>query len=147
MIHSEITAEQALIFWGWKTKNELSKMNNANKRNALIVGLKKISSHSIPELQKFRTQGKLKSLVGLAFISVFLKSNRRKTTNELASMAYGDQRNTLIVQLKNFGGYDTPYLQGLGDLDLFYIGSKLNPGNQWLKMICFLPNLNPDIMI
>ena len=128
MINSDITVEQALIFWGWKTSNELSKMNNGNKRNALIVGLKKISSHSIPQLQKFKTKGKLKSLVGLAFISVFLKSNGRKTINELALMSYGDQRNALILQLTRFGGYDTAYLQGLGDLDLFYKGSNLNPG-------------------
>ena len=74
MINSVVSAHQALTFWRWKTENELSKMNGKNKRNALIVGLEKISAHSIGQLQKFPTNSRIRSLVGFAFISVFLKS-------------------------------------------------------------------------
>ena len=98
-------------------------MEEEDKRNTLIVEMEKKSSHSIAELQGFSTYGTLNSLVGLAFISILLESNKIITKEGLSEMSYDDQRNTLIVYLNT--DYDIQYLQGLGDFDLVQKGFKI----------------------
>ena len=121
---------QALLFGGWRSKEEVDEMDDDDKRNTLIVELKKISSYSISELKDFETDGTLKSLVGLAAISVFLESRLIRSTDELATMTYNDQRNTLIADLNVHAGYDVSYLQSLGDFDLVVKGLNSDAYNK-----------------
>jgi len=113
---------QALLFGGWRSKEEVDEMDDDDRRDTLIVELEKITSYDISELQNFETDGTLKSLVGLAAISVFLESRLIRSTDELATMTYSDQRNTLIADLNVHAGYDVSYLQSLGDFDLVVKG-------------------------
>ena len=104
-------------------------MSEEEKRNILIFEMKKISSYSYTKLQQFPTQSQLKSLVGFAFISVFLKLKGIRTVNELALMTYEEQRNALIVELIKIGGYEISQLKKLGDFNLYDKGIELI-GNQ-----------------
>ena len=82
------SASQALLFGGWRTKQEVDEMSDEEKRNTLIVELEKITSYSIEELQELSTNGELESLVGIAAISVFLESRLIRSTDELYTMTY-----------------------------------------------------------
>ena len=116
---------QALLFGNFRTKDEVDEMSNRDRKNALIVELEKTSSYNITELQNrhlFKTDGTLKSLVGLAAISIFLESREIRSKEELATMSYEEQRDTLITDLNVHDDYDVSYLQGLGDYDLVQKG-------------------------
>ena len=116
------SASQALLFGGWRTKQEVDEMSDEEKRNTLIVELEKITSYSIEELQELSTNGELESLVGIAAISVFLESRLIRSTDELYTMTYEEQRNTLIADLNVNANYDVSYMQGLGDFDVVTLG-------------------------
>ena len=113
------------MFGNYRTQEEVGRMTVEAMRNTLIVELAWTSSHSIAELQGFPTTGTWKSLVGLAYISSFLKSRGIRSKKQLAGMSYGDQRNTLIVFLYYRTNYGVPYLQSLGDFQLVQIGFQV----------------------
>ena len=83
---------------------DLEGLNSEDKRNSLIVKLNSVTSHSIPELQGMSTTGTLGSLVGLASISGSLLKRNIKTSSELISMSYEDQRNALIDNFNQLTG-------------------------------------------
>ena len=114
-----------LLFGKYRTKDEVASMEEDDKRNTLIMEMEKKSSHSLAKLQGFSSTGTLNSLVGLAFISIFLESNGIRTKEELSKMSYDDQRNTLIVFLnKNNDNDNRSFLQSLGDFHLVQKGFK-----------------------
>ena len=119
---SSASLEQAILFGGWRTQGQLLEMSGSDMRNTLIVEMNRISSLSISELQALTTSGNLGSLVGFSSISVFLLTRNIRTSAQLSSMDYEDQRNTLIADLVNNLGYTTRELQGLSDFDLTSIG-------------------------
>ena len=121
---------QALLFGGWRTKEEVAEMDDDEKRNTLVVEMAKISAYTINELQEFATNGNKKSLVGFAAIAIFLESRLIRSTDELVSMTYSDQRNTLIADLNKHAGFDISYLQSLGDFDLVTQGLNSNAYNK-----------------
>merc|ERR1712020_759414 len=68
------------------------------------------------------TTGTLGSLVGLASISGFLLTRNIRTSYELSSMSYDDQRNTLIVDFNEVTGNSISSLQSMGDFALSSVG-------------------------
>ena len=119
------TVREALLFGGWRTKEEVVEMSEDTRRNTLIVELEKITSYTIEQLQAFPSNINLRSLVGVAAIAVFLESRSIRTVPELFTMTYEEQRNTLIVDLNVNGGFDVAYLQGLGDFELAIQGFEV----------------------
>ena len=93
------TPKAALRFLSGTSTNDLASMSNEDKRSRLIADLNLVSSHSLSELEVMPTTGTLGSLVGLASISGALLNRNVNTSDELLSMSYNDQRNTLIVFL------------------------------------------------
>ena len=59
------------------------------------------------------------------YISIFLESQGFRSRQELAAMSYGDQRNTLVVEVNILTGDNIQYLSGLGDFDLFQKGYNI----------------------
>eukprot|EP00090_Calanus_glacialis_P046780 TRINITY_DN934_c0_g1_i4.p1 TRINITY_DN934_c0_g1~~TRINITY_DN934_c0_g1_i4.p1 ORF type:complete len:3509 (+),score=786.17 TRINITY_DN934_c0_g1_i4:1199-10528(+) len=119
------TVREALLFGGWRTKGAVEEMSEEDRRNTLIVELEKITSYTIAQLQGIQSNGNLGSLVGIAAIAVFLESRSIRTVPELFTMTYDDQRNTLISDLNENGGFSVSYLQGLGDFDLAVQGFEV----------------------
>ena len=113
---------QVLLFGNYRTKDEVDEMEDDDRRNTVIVELEKTTSYSITELQGLSTDGTLKSLVGLASISIFLESREIRSKAELATMSYEEQRDTLIADLNVHADYDVSYLQSLADFDLVQKG-------------------------
>jgi len=130
-IMSSASLEQALLFGAWRTQSQLLEMSDGDMRNTLIVEMERISSLSISELQALSSCGNLGSLVGFSSISVFLLTRNIRTSAQLSSMDYDDQRNTLITNFVNNLGMTTTDLQALGDFDLTSVGfaSNLYAGN------------------
>ena len=93
------TPKAALQFLSGTSTDEFASLSSEEKRSRLIADLNLVSSHSVSELEAMPTTGTLGSLVGLASISGALLSRNVNTSNELLSMSYTDQRNTLIVFL------------------------------------------------
>ena len=83
---------------------DLGGLSSEDKRNTLIVKLNSVTSHSISELHARTTTGTLGSLVGLASISGSLLKRNIRTSIQLSSMSYEDQRNTLIVDFQQLTG-------------------------------------------
>ena len=113
---------EALIYGGWKTQAETASMDSNNKRNTLIDRLNQNSLHSIQELQQMTNIDSLRSLVGLAYITTFLKSKKIKTTAWRESNYYEEQRNALIIAINNRGFFEVSYLQSLSDVELYNKG-------------------------
>ena len=113
---------KALIYSGWKTEAEANSMNINDRRNTMIVKLNENTAHSIHGLQQMSSVGSLKTLVGLTYITSFIKYKRIKTTAWRESNFYEDQRNALIIAINNRGFFDVSYLQSLGDVELFNAG-------------------------
>jgi len=130
-IMSSASLEQALLFGAWRTQSQLLEMSDGDMRTTLIVEMERISSLSISELQALSSCGNLGSLVGFSSISVFLLTRNIRTSAQLSSMDYDDQRNTLITNFVNNLGMTTTDLQALGDFDLTSVGfaSNLYAGN------------------
>ena len=113
---------KALIFSGWKTEAEANSMSGSDRRNTLIVKLNQNTAHSIHGLQQMLSKGSLKTLVGLTYITTFIKSKRIKTTAWRESNFYEEQRNALIVAINNRGFFDLSYLENLSDVELYNAG-------------------------
>ena len=113
---------KALIYSGWKTEAEANSMSGSDRRNTLIVKLNQNTAHSIHGLQQMLSKGSLKTLVGLTYITTFIKSKRIKTTTWRESNFYEEQRNALIDAINNRGFFDLSYLQSLGDVELYNAG-------------------------
>ena len=116
------TPEAALQFLMGRSAGSLASMSSEDKRNTLIVDLNSVTSHTISELQAMATTGTLGSLVGLASISGFLLTRNIRTSYELSSMSYDDQRNTLIVDFNEVTGNSISSLQAMGDFALTSVG-------------------------
>ena len=125
-IMSSASLEQAILFGAWRTQSQLLEMSGEGMRNTLIVEMERISSLSISELQALSSSGNLGSLVGFSSISVFLLTRNIRTSAQLSSMDYDDQRNTLITDFVNNLGQTTRDLQALGDFDLTSVGFASN---------------------
>ena len=100
-------------------------MGGSDKRNTLIVKLNQNTAHSIHGLQQMDNgaqPGSLKTLVGLTYITTFIKSKKIKTTAWRESNFYEEQRNALIVAINNRGFFDVSYLQSLSDIELYNAG-------------------------
>ena len=124
MLESAPGLTEALIYSGWKTQAETASLDNNDKRNTLIVKLNQNSLHTIYELQQMTNVDTHKSLVGLTYITTFLKSKKIKTTAWRESNYYEEQRNALIIAINNRGFFEVSYLQSLSDVELYNKGVK-----------------------
>ena len=138
---SSTSVEQALIVGGWGTEEEIAELNGDERRTRLIGEMENMSSYSVLELENFPNYG-TKSLIGLAHISVLLKTKGIRKQNQLTLMDYDGQRNTLIVELsKNmfcFDIYKTVKLQALGDISLYDTGMRLRGEAYFKKQKTFI---------
>ena len=98
------TPKATLKFLSGLSVASLASMSGEDARNTLIVELNSVTGHSISELQALATTGTLGSLVGIASISGSLLKRNIRTSDELSSMSYADQRNTLIMELHQLSG-------------------------------------------
>ena len=109
-----LTLEEALSLNGWRTNVELENMSRPDKRNTLIVELKKITPYEVTELQAFNND-KLLEMVNLH--NRFLERGWR-TEADLKEMSNEDRRNTMIVELQKISTFETSELQGFDNNNL-----------------------------
>ena len=124
-IMAEATIENAILFGSWRTESQLDDMSAGDMRNTLIVEMNRISSLSIPELQALNSNGNLGSLTGFSAISIYLLTRNIRTSADLGTMNYDDQRNTLITFLAANTDISTRDLQAKSDFELVSLGFSI----------------------
>ena len=138
---SSTSVGQALIVGGWGTEEEIAELKSDERRTLLIAEMENMSSYSVLELENFPNYG-TKSLIGLAHISVLLKTKGIRMQNQLTLMDYDGLRNTLIVELsKNmfcFDIYKTTKLKTLGDISLYNKAIRLRGKAYFKKQQAFI---------
>ena len=107
-----------LLMGRFRTQAALNRMSRNEQRDTLIVELAGRTGQSVAHYQALNDD----ELAGRGAVFVYLREARIRTDPELKAMSDSDQRNTLIVVLREQTNLPIAKLQSLSDIDLVITG-------------------------
>ncbi|HEX6737464.1 MAG TPA: LamG-like jellyroll fold domain-containing protein [Vicinamibacteria bacterium] len=116
-----------LLAGRFRTKDELNRMSDDDRRNTLITELANRSNQPVTHFQRLDSS----ALAGAGAVLVFLREARIRDDATLKTMSDDDMRNTLIVETTFHSGLTVAQLQALSNVQLVQAG--LGRGRSFIR--------------